>query len=142
MANKKLSLTEEVEATLLTLLDEYHITGMSEQVANIFYGKYVLLKVKWAIEFFLIGFLFIFFGILLWNWKPETFECKTALKVVLECGLYCVWSYLWSTSYDKHAVETTRKFVSLANLYPNDFTRKTEEDPNNGTEGNADKRSE
>lgn len=136
---QKLTMQEEATLALETLLAEYNIESINEEAVNIFFGDYILLKVQWAIEFITITFLFIFAGVFLWTWTPSTFELKTALKVVLELGLFCSYRYIWSNSYDKKAVDTTKKFVALANRYPNYFTMRSEEDPENGNEGNADK---
>lgn len=131
---------DEADMSLETLLAEYGIEGIYQEAVDIFYGEYVLLKVKWAVEFCLIAFLFIFSGVYLWKvWTPVSFELKTALKVVLELGLLTVGRYIWHVSFDKRAVDVTRKFVALANRHPEYFVKNLEEETNNGTEGNADK---
>lgn len=135
---KKLSVVEQGALALETLCNEYGIESISENVANIFFGEFILLNVKWALEFFAISFLFIFSGVFLWTWTPVRFELKVFQKVLLEYGLYCSFRYIWSNAPDKKAIETAKKFCALANRYPNDFIF-LEEETTNGTEGNADK---
>lgn len=137
---KKLYVIEQGELALETLCNEYGVKGMSENVVNIFFGEFILLNVKWALEFFAITFLFIFSGVFLWTWTPVRFELKVFQKVVLEYGLYCTFRYIWSNAPDKKAFETAKSFCALANRYPDQFIFKNEEDTSNGTEGNADKR--
>lgn len=136
---KKLHVVEQGELALKTLCNEYGIESISENAANIFFGEFILLNLKWALEFFVIAFLFIFSGVFLWTWTPVRFELKVFQKVVLECGLYCAFRYIWSNAPDKKAVETAEKFCALANRYPDQFTFYSKEDTSNGTEGNADK---
>lgn len=131
------SLKEEAAVTLETLLETYNIEAIHEDSAKIFFGIYLLLYVKWFAEFLLIAFLFIFTGVFLWKWTPEGFELTRALKVVLECGLYCSYRYVWDQSFDKHAADATRKFVALVKRRPQDF-RFHKEDTENGNKGNAD----
>lgn len=135
---KKLSVVKQGELALETLCNEYGVESISENVANIFFGDFILLNVKWALEFFAISFLFIFSGVFLWTWTPVRFELKVFQKVVLEYGLYCAFRYIWSNAPDKKSIETAKKFCALANRYPNDFIF-LEEETTNGTEGNADK---
>lgn len=135
---KKLSVVEQSALALETLCNEYGIESISENVANIFFGEFILLNVKWALEFFAISFLFIFSGVFLWTWTPVRFELKVFQKVLLEYGLCCSFCYIWSNAPDKKAIETAKKFCALANRYPNDFIF-LEEETTNGTEGNADK---
>lgn len=138
MRNKNMSLMEEAQLSLESLMEIYQVEAISEDGARIFVGAYVILYIKWWCEFFFIATLFIFVGVLLWKWTPESIEVSKALKVVLECGLYCTWSYVWDQSFDKHAVEVAKKFVALANHRPQYFTKRKEE-TSDGTEGNADK---
>ena len=135
---KKLSVVKQGELALETLCNEYGIESISENVANIFFGEFILLNIKWAFEFFVISFLFIFSGVYLWTWTPVRFELKVFQKVLLEYGLYCAFRYIWSNAPDKKAIETAKRFCALANRYPNDFIF-LEEETTNGTEGNADK---
>ena len=135
---QRLSMKEEADYALETLLTEYQIDGIYEEAVKIFYGDYILLNAKWGIEFLAITFLFIFTGVFLWTWTPASFELKTALKIVLEYGLLVTYRYILSVAPDKKAVETTKKFIALANRYPHYFVKKQEEETKNGTEGNAD----
>lgn len=137
---KKLHVIEQGELALETLCNEYGIESMSENVVNIFFGEFILLNAKWALEFFAIAFLFIFSGVYLWMWTPVRFELKVFQKVLLEYGLYCAFRYIWSNAPDKKAIETAKSFCALANRYPDQFTFYSKEDTSNGTEGNADKR--
>lgn len=61
---KKLSVVEQGELALETLCNEYGIESISENVANIFFGEFILLNIKWAFEFFVIAFpLYIFWSV-------------------------------------------------------------------------------
>lgn len=135
---KKLSVVEQGKLALETLCNAYGIESISENVTKIFFGEFILLNIKWAFEFFVIAFLFIFSGVFLWTWTPVRFDLKVFQKVLLEYGLYCAFRYIWSNAPDKKAVETAKRFCALANRYPNDFIF-LEEETANGTEGNADK---
>lgn len=137
---QKLSWKDEADLSLQTLLNEYGIEGIYQEAVDIFYGEYVIMKLKWAVEFFLVTFLFIFSGVYLWKvWAPVSFELNTALKVVLELGLYTAYRYIFHVSFDKHATEATRRFVALVNRHPEYFVKNLEEETTDGNEGNADK---
>ena len=137
---QKLSWKDEADLSLQTLLNEYEIEGIYQEAVDIIYGEYVIMKLKWAIEFCLVTFLFIFSGVYLWKvWTPVSFELNTALKVALELGLLVAYRYISHASFDKHATEVASRFVALANRHPEYFVKNLEEETADGNEGNADK---
>lgn len=137
---QKISWKDEADMSLETLLREYGIEGIYQEAVDIFYGEYVIMKLKWGIEFCLVTFLFIFSGLYLWKvWAPVSFELNTALKIALELGLLITYRYILHASFDKHATEVARRFVALANRRPEYFVKNLEEETTDGNEGNADK---
>ena len=135
MRKERLNFIEEAELALETLMTEYKIATITEDGANTFLGAYMFLKIKWAVEFLVITFLFIFAGVFLWIWNPVNFEMHVLLRIMLDLGVFCTYRYIWATALDKKAVDTTKEFIGLANRHPDYFTK---EETTDGNQGNAD----
>ena len=125
-------MTRDATEALEILMENFKIESISEEGARIYYGTYLLYRLKWMIEFLSIALVFCCTGAYLWIHLPV----NVALKLVFEFGILNVLNYILTGSADKKATEFTKSFIKFVNRDPQYFTF-YEEDTEDGTEGNA-----